>query len=935
MRRLLTLVAVPLFLAACTSTKDSGGPTTPQSIALSLSASSASVAPGGTATATATLSRVGGYSGAVTLSATNLPTGVTPSFNPAQLTGATASSAVSFIVASNATPGTFSITISAAGSGVTSATSAYALTITAAPTPTIALALGSSTVSTAQGGTATVPVTITRGGGYTGDVTLSLDTPPTGVTATFAPATLTAGLTTSTMTLTVASTATAATNALTVRAAGTGVTAQSATVSLTVTAANTPDYSLTAAPAALSILLGATGTSAVTITRSGGFAGNVTLALEGAPAGVSGVFAPNPATAGTSTLTITTTTATVAGTYNLTIRGTATGQADRTTAVSLTVSPTPGITLAVGSATATAAVGASTTSTITIARLGGFAGDVALTVDTPPAGIAAVFAPATITAGSTTSSLSISVGNAVAAGTYALTVRATGTGVSAQAATITLTVTAAQGYSMTATAVTAAQGATGTSTVTLVRTGGFAGAVNLVVSGLPAGVTPTFNPAAVTGTTSSLSLAVGSGVAAGTYSGTITGTVAGVANVTTTVALTVTASGGGGGGAISYRFCDQVPTFFAFRNGSSGSWTPVTVSAGNTFSFTISQSTGQIAYGTPNGSGGVDMQVQYLAASEFALYANNACTSNPITKTVTGTVAGLGLGGSATISLGSGSASLQANGPFTINKALDGSTDLIATRTAINLTTFAFGIDKVIVRRGINPPAGGSIGPVIDFNASEAVAPTTAVYTIANGNGEQLLGLTIFTTASGGVASFATFAQGLTTSVTLTGVPSTLTQTGDYHAATVLASTAVGTTVTTRAVFQYNRDLAARTLTLGGAITTPTFSTSGTAPYARVRSQGPWQSDYPDAVTVGYVQSTGSRTWTITATRAYFGSGSSTYDLDLPDLSGVSGFNNAWGLVAGTTTNYSFNIYGGFRGLSAITEGTTFRFGGRSATITP
>ena len=935
MRRLLALVAVPFFLAACSSSKDST-PTTPQSIALSLSASSASVAPGGTATATATLTRLGGYTGAVTLSAENLPTGVTSSFNPAQLTGATANTAISFIVASNATPGTFSITLRASGSGVTSVTSLYALTVSPAPTPTIALSLGSSTATAAQGASATVPITIVRGGGYTDAVALTAEGLPTGVTAAFAPASLGTGITASTLTLTVASTATAATTAITVRATGTGVAAQTATVSLTVTAANTPDYSLTAAPASLSILPGATGTSAVTITRSGGFAGNVTLALEGAPAGVSGVFAPNPATAGTSTLTITTTTAAVAGTYNLTIRGTATGQADRTTAVSLTVSPTPGITLAVGSATATAAVGASTTSTITIARLGGFAGDVALTVDTPPAGIAAVFAPATITAGSTTSSLSISVGNAVAAGTYTLTVRATGTGVTAQTATITLTVTAAQGYSMTATAVTAAQGATGTSTVTLVRTGGFAGAVNLTVSGLPAGVTPNFTPTPVTGTTSSLSLAVGSGVAAGTYSGTITGTVAGVANVTTTVALTVTTSGGGGGGAISYRFCDQVPTFFAFRNGSSGSWTAVQVGANNTFSFSISQGTGQIAYATANGSGGVDVQVQYLAASEFPAYAGNVCAANPATKTVTGTVAGLAAGNSATISLGSGTASPSANGAFTINKALDGTADLVATRLAINLTTFTFGIDKLIVRRGINPPAGGSIGPVIDFNASEAVAPASAVYTIANGNGENLTGLSIFSTANGGSASFVSFAQGLTTSVTLSGVPSTLTQAGDLHAAVVFASVTAGTTTTTRAIYQYNKDLAARTLSLGAAITAPTITTSGTSPYARIRSQGPWQADYPDAVTVGYAQGTGStRTWTVTASRAYFGNGSATYDVDLPDLSGVSGFNNAWGLTAGVSTTYSFNIYGGFRGLTAITEGTSIKFGGRTATISP
>jgi hypothetical protein len=307
-----------------------------------------------------------------------------------------------------------------------------------------------------------------------------------------------------------------------------------------------------------------------------------------------------------------------------------------------------------------------------------------------------------------------------------------------------------------------------------------------------------------------------------------------------------------------------------------------------------------------------------------------------VTKSVTGTVAGLAAGNSATISLGGGTASPTTNGAFTIAKATDGTADLIATRTAINLTTFSFGIDKLIIRRGINPPAGGSIGPVVDFNAAEAVAPASALYTIANGNGEQLIGIMGFTSANGGTASFPNFSTGVTNSVTLFGVPSTLTQVGDYHSATVLASTTVGTTATTRAIFQYNRDLAARTLTLGAAITTPTFSTSASAPYARIRSQGPWQADYPDAVTTSFAQSVGTpRTWTVTASRAYFGASSSTYDVDLPDLSGVGTFSNAWGLSSGVSTTYSFNIYGGFRGLTSIGEGTSFKFGGRSATLTP
>ncbi len=81
------------------------------------------------------------------------------------------------------------------------------------------------------------------------------------------------------------------------------------------------DYTLSLAPAALTIVQGATGNTTVTITRTN-FSGAVTLSLGGAPTGVSGSFSPSAPTGTTSALTVSVAAAVAPGVYNLTVAGT-------------------------------------------------------------------------------------------------------------------------------------------------------------------------------------------------------------------------------------------------------------------------------------------------------------------------------------------------------------------------------------------------------------------------------------------------------------------------------------------------------------------------------------------------------------------------------------------------------------------------------------
>ena len=95
------------------------------------------------------------------------------------------------------------------------------------------------------------------------------------------------------------------------------------------------------------------------------------------------------------------------------------------------------------------------------------------------------------------------------------------------------------------TTLSVARGSNGNVSIAITRTGGFTGAVALTASGLPSGVTASFNPASATGTSSTLTLTASSTATTGAATITITGT-SGTTSRTASVALTVTTPGGDG-----------------------------------------------------------------------------------------------------------------------------------------------------------------------------------------------------------------------------------------------------------------------------------------------------------------------------------------------------------------------------------------------------
>ncbi len=225
-------------------------------------------------------------------------------------------------------------------------------TLAGSATPSFTLSASPSSVTITQGGAGgTSTITVTDLGGFSGSVSLAASGLPTGVTAVFSP-----NPTSTTSTLTLTASATATTGTATVTITGTsGSLNATTTVSLTVNAAGTPNFTVSASPSSLTITQGGNGTSTITVTSQNGFNSATTLSASGLPSGVTAAFSPNPVTPPangtvTSTLTLTASATATTGTATVTVTGTS-GSLNHSTTIALTVNSSSGAQTAVYNST--------------------------------------------------------------------------------------------------------------------------------------------------------------------------------------------------------------------------------------------------------------------------------------------------------------------------------------------------------------------------------------------------------------------------------------------------------------------------------------------------------------------------------------------------------------------------------------------------------
>ncbi len=712
----------------------------------------------------------------------------------------------------------------------------------------------------------------------------------------------------------------------------------------------TPSISITLSSTSINITAGQSGQVTVNLTRSGGFTGAVTVAAD-ALTGVTVAPATIAAGATSATLTFQVAGTVAAGTLQATVRATGQGVQPATAQLSLVVAaaPAPDFTLAVNPAAVTLQQGGNAAVQVQITRTGGLTGAVTLAATGLPNGVTAVFDPAAPTTNSSTLTLTATAGAAL--GNVNLTVSGTAQGVTgAKSAQLALTVQAPQvagdfTLTLNPTSVQFQQGGNASTSVNINRTGGFAGQVTLAATGLPQGVTASFDPAVTNGNTSTLTLTASAGAATGPATVTVTGTAQGIDPRSADLGVTVAQSGGGGSGNVSWAVCEDVgiPTWFAYRDGN-GPWTRAVADAQNVFRFQIDSDRGAVAFTEVEG-GDAFTQVFFYTRDEIIFVGGNQCEGEGGTKTVNGSVADLGPLQTAFISMGSSSATVSGavGTAFSLNNVVDGPQDLVAARASLDFGTLSLIPDRIIIRRGLNPADNATLAP-LNFG-TEGFNPAQATVTV-NGllGAEQATVVGLFTTERGGLGAYFTGVQGGSVQ-NYWGIPNDRLETGDLHYLQVAVADLNGATAgvppDTRQVGTGFRQVANRTVTLGPALSTPTISVVATAPYARLRAEWPLQAEYDRFVFAVFNQpGTGNdgRNISLGASEGYLAAAASA-DLQVPDFSGVDGWDNAWGLAAGVSTVWTTTGSGwqgtGFINFPELVDGTQFFSASRSGQVTP
>jgi pseudomonalisin len=282
-----------------------------------------------------------------------------------------------------------------------------------APAPAFSLAIAPGALSIPRGGKGTITASTTLSAGFNSAVQLAA-TAPTGITAAFAPATIAAlGSGSSVLTLSVASTVAPGSYAISISGTA-GSVVHTVTAMLTVPV---PNFTLSAAPASLSLAPGASGSVQISATPLNGFASTVTLSTGTLPAGVTVRFNGGQ-------MTVQASASTVPGSYPILVTGASAGVSP-SPAVVVTLN-TGGFTVSASSNSVTVARGKTSALLLHTAVTFGFASPVALSVTGLPKGVTAAFSPTTLPNPATgTSTLTFAAISTAPAGTQMVTITAT------------------------------------------------------------------------------------------------------------------------------------------------------------------------------------------------------------------------------------------------------------------------------------------------------------------------------------------------------------------------------------------------------------------------------------------------------------------------------------------------------------------------------
>ena len=586
----------------------------------------------------------------------------------------------------------------------------------------------------------------------------------------------------------------------------------------------------------------------------------------------------------------------------------------------------PSISITASSTTAVLQQAGSAPITLEIGRTN-FEKPVTLEIEgTLPSGVTAALSQNPVTGATTT--LNISASGTATPGTAALTVTATGEGVTEKAVLIDVTVNLRGSHTvaLSSNTMTVAQGGGGQATVLLARQNSNTGNVTLTATGAPSGMTVSFGESPTSAGSTTLTIAATGAVAPGSYNVSISGAQPGLTPTPTPATLAVTVIAPPATTSMSVPFCSSnMPVWFAYLN-DGFLWQRATAS-GNSFTFNATDKLA-IAFTFQNGTSS-DIRFYFATRGELAGITDRDCTG---TKNHPGTTSNVGAGQTALVALGSAFELVNANA-YLLEGVADRALDLVSTRGTV--TSGSLTPDRMVVRRGVNLANNASI-PVIDYLGGDSFAPLPNTLNIAGVEaGESVYSENLFqggTTTTGLIYT----TQGTSNVQTMYSVPASVLVPGDMNELYIDAFNTSGTVAHT--LVSYFDTPGDRTETLGPLLTTPTVTTAATSPYVRHRGQLASQSAYNTAARFVYLQgsSPSSRFVIVVMTAAHLGAVPATWDVVVPDVTGVTGFSSTWMHTTGQTTAFSAEAFSApgstlFGGLPAV--GQVIKFGFRQSSV--
>ena len=295
--------------------------------------------PGGSLSFNITAESLYGFTGDIVVGVTDVPNGITPSYNPTVIKGGSGTSTITLSAASNMPLGHYTATLTGSSGSLYHTT-----TVPFDVNDSVGDWTGYVTQQSqniAPGGTAVYQIVAQAMNGFTGTIDLNVSGLPPGATATFNPTTIVGGSGSTILTINTSGT-TPQPQIYNLTVTGTnGILIHTTTVYLGVSS-SAGDFTGTVSPAQGSVSASASGSfmSTISVTPINGGPGDLTLSASGMPAGVTASFGSStiPGSSGSSTLTLTASPGTTPGVYQIYINASGSGRFHQNS-VMLTVTP--------------------------------------------------------------------------------------------------------------------------------------------------------------------------------------------------------------------------------------------------------------------------------------------------------------------------------------------------------------------------------------------------------------------------------------------------------------------------------------------------------------------------------------------------------------------------------------------------------------------